>query len=147
MCYSKFFHSTSIKLREWYMNTKFFKDKKTDCNLETSSYVQVLSLNHNLKRIIICCVLVPKSYLTLLWLPWTVAHQTPLFMGFPRQKYRSGLPFPSPGDLPNPGIKLVSPTLTGRFFTTEPPGKPQGIRKPSLNLWHCPWCDFQITCL
>ena len=45
-------------------------------------------------------------------------------MGFPRQKYWSGLPFPSPGDLPDPGIELASPALAGRFFTTEPPGKP-----------------------
>ena len=46
-------------------------------------------------------------------------------MGFPRQKYWSGLPFPSPGDLPDPGIKSTSPALAGRFLTTEPPGKPQ----------------------
>ena len=45
-------------------------------------------------------------------------------MEFPRQQYWSGLPFPSPGDFPGPGIKLESPTLAGRFFTTEPPGKP-----------------------
>ena len=45
-------------------------------------------------------------------------------MGFSRQEYWSGLPFPPPGDLPNPGIKPVSPALAGRFFTTEPPGKP-----------------------
>ena len=45
-------------------------------------------------------------------------------MGFPRQDYWSGLPFPSLGDLPDPGIKPRSPTLVGRFFTTEPPGKP-----------------------
>ena len=45
-------------------------------------------------------------------------------MEFPRQKYWSGFPFPSPGDLPNPGIKITSPALAGRFFTTEPPGKP-----------------------
>ena len=44
-------------------------------------------------------------------------------MGFPRQEYWSGLPFPAPGDLPNPGTKPVSPALIGRFFTTEPPGK------------------------
>ena len=43
--------------------------------------------------------------------PWTVAHQAPLPMGFPRQEYWSGLPFPSPGDLPDPGIKPVSPAL------------------------------------
>ena len=51
--------------------------------------------------------------------PWTVAHQAPLFMGFHRQKYWRGLSFPSPGDLPDPRIKPVSPTLAGRFFTTE----------------------------
>ena len=45
-------------------------------------------------------------------------------MGFPRQEYWSGLPFPSPGDLPYPGIKLVSPALAGTFLTTGPPGKP-----------------------
>ena len=56
--------------------------------------------------------------------PWTVAHQAPLSMGFPRQEYWSGFPFPSPGDLPYPGIEPRSPALAGRFFTTEPPGKP-----------------------
>ena len=59
--------------------------------------------------------------------PWSVAHQIPLSMGFCRQEYWSGLPFPSPGDLPNPGIKPKSPAsfvLAGKFFTTEPPGKP-----------------------
>ena len=56
--------------------------------------------------------------------PWTVAHQAPLSIGFPRQKYCSGLPFPSPGALPNPGIKITSPALAGGFFTTEPGGKP-----------------------
>ena len=55
---------------------------------------------------------------------WTVAHQAPLSMGFPRQGHWSGWPFPSPGDLPSPGIEPVSPALVGRFFTTEPPGKP-----------------------
>ena len=57
-------------------------------------------------------------------IPWTIACQAPLTMGFSSQKYRSGLPLPSPGDLPDPGIELVSPALVGRFFTTEPPGKP-----------------------
>jgi len=41
-----------------------------------------------------------------------------------RQGYWSGLPFPSPEDLPNPGIELICPALSGKFFTTEPPGKP-----------------------
>ena len=54
---------------------------------------------------------------------WTVAHQVPLSMEFPRQEHWSGLPFPSPGDLPDPGTEPVSPALVGRFFTIEPPGK------------------------
>ena len=56
--------------------------------------------------------------------PWTVAHQASLSRGFPRQENYSGLPFPSPEDLPSPGTELTSPALTGRFFTTESPGKP-----------------------
>ena len=51
---------------------------------------------------------------------WTVANQSPLSMGFPRQEYWSGQPFPSPRDLSYPGIKLASPALAGGFFTTEP---------------------------
>ena len=56
--------------------------------------------------------------------PYTVAHQAPLFMGFFTQEYWSGLPFPSPGDLPDSGIKPAFCMLTGRFFTIEPPAKP-----------------------
>ena len=56
-------------------------------------------------------------------IPWTVAHQAPLSMGFSRQEYWSGLPFPPPGDLPDPGIEPVSPELAGEFFPTELPGK------------------------
>ena len=55
--------------------------------------------------------------------PWTVACQAPLSMGFPRQEYQSGLPFPSPRDLPDPGIKPTSPALADGFFTAESPGK------------------------
>ena len=58
--------------------------------------------------------------------PWTVAHQAPLSMGFPRQEYWSRLPFPPPGDLPSPGTEPVSPvslTLAGRLFTITQPGK------------------------
>ena len=53
-----------------------------------------------------------------------VAHQAPPSMGFSRQEYWSGLPFPSPGDLPDPGIKPRSPTLQADALTSEPPGKP-----------------------
>ena len=64
--------------------------------------------------------LVTKSCLTLAT-PQTVVWQAPLSMGFSRQEYWSGLPFPSPGDLPHPGIKPGSPVFEGRFLTTEPP--------------------------
>ena len=56
----------------------------------------------------------------------TAARQDPLSMGFSRHEDWSGLPFPLPGDLPDPGIQPVSPALTGGFFTTEPHGKPHG---------------------
>ena len=67
------------------------------------------------------------SHIRLFATPWTAAHQTPLSMGFPQQGYYSRLPFPSPWDLPGPGIEPVSsgsPALADRFFTAEPPGKP-----------------------
>ena len=57
--------------------------------------------------------------------PRTVAHQAPLSMGFPRQEYWSGLPFPPPGDLPNLGIEPSSPALASKVFSTEPCGNPQ----------------------
>ena len=63
--------------------------------------------------------------------PWTVAHQVLLSMELSRQEYWSGLPFPTPGDLPNPGIEptsLVSPALAGGFFTTSATGKPNETR-------------------
>ena len=66
---------------------------------------------------------------------WTVARQAPLSMGFSRQDYCSGLPFPSPGDLPNPGIEptsLLSPALAGGFFTTSATWEALFIAK-----WHC----------
>ena len=56
--------------------------------------------------------------------PWTVAHRAPLSMGFSRQEYWSGLPCPSPGDLPNSGIESGSPALQADSFLSEPPGKP-----------------------
>ena len=58
--------------------------------------------------------------------PWTVACQAPLSMGFSRQDYWSGLPFPSPWDLPNSGIEPGSPALQADALPSEPPGKPLG---------------------
>ena len=70
------------------------------------------------------------SHVRLSAAPWTVAYQASLSMGFSRQEYWSGLPFPSPGDLPNPGIKPESPALEADALTSEPPGKPRTVILP-----------------
>ena len=77
----------------------------------------------NVVQVLLCVLSCVPAFAT----PWAVGCQAPLSMGFPRQEYCRGLPFRSPGDLPDPGIELaslVSPALAGGWFTTEPPGKP-----------------------
>ena len=84
-----------------------------------------------------------------------VAHQAPLSMEFSRQEYWSGLPFPTPGNLPISGIKHtspVSPALAGRFFTTEPPEKPfqhteRCKRSGDLNIYLCEYMYKRIYML
>ena len=96
--------------------------------------------------------------------PWTVAPQAPLSMGFPRQDYWSGLPYPPPGYLPNPGIEPGFPALQADSLSPEPPGKPLQIergffiplwqpvrrtiptRKALQNLWHSPRSHVRPTC-
>ena len=81
--------------------------------------------------------------------PWAIAHQAPPSMGFSRQEYWSGLPFPSPGDLPNPGVKPGSPALQTDALPSEPPVKfssvaqscptlcdPMNCSTPSLPVYH-----------
>ena len=75
--------------------------------------------------------------------PWIVARQAPLSMGFPRQEHWSGLPFPFPGDVPNPGIEHVSPALQVNSLPSELPGKPQ-INWPLSKLkplWFMGYCQ------
>ena len=80
------------------------------------------SVTHAWKKFLLfSCSVMSNSYVT----PWTVSCQAPLSMGFSRQEYWSGLLFPSPGDLSDPGMEPVSSALVGRFFTTEPAGKPK----------------------
>ena len=87
--------------------------------------------HHSKKRglfVFSLCVLSRFSCIQLFATLWAVAHQAPLSVGFPKKEYWSGLPFPSPGDLPHPGIEPMSPetpALAGWVFTTEPPGKPK----------------------
>ena len=92
----------------------------------------------------LCCLLL-LSCLSSVWLfstLWTVAPQTPPSMGFSKQEYRSGLPFPLPGDLPDPGMEPVSvtcPALAGGFLPLVPPGKPSlhWYRLQGYLFWHC----------
>ena len=72
------------------------------------------------------------SHVRLFVTPCTVAHQAPPSIGFSRQEYWSGLPFPSPGDLPDPGISPGSPALQADALTSEPPGKPSRYRSRLL---------------
>ena len=78
--------------------------------------------------------------------PETTAHQAPPSLGFSRQEHWSRLPFPSPGDLPDPGIEPTSPALTGWFFTAEPPGRPCWRFSYTLtwNLWETLKWDFLV---
>ena len=72
----------------------------------------------------VCQIVCVLSHVKLFATSWAVAHQVPLSMGFSRQEYWSGLPFLSPGDLPDPGMELRSPALQADSLLTEPPGKP-----------------------
>ena len=80
-----------------------------------------------MQSVCVCVHACTLSYVLFFATLWTAAHQAPLSVEFSRQEFWRGLPFPSPADLPNPGMEPVfpgSPALAGRFFTTEPPEKP-----------------------
>ena len=84
----------------------------------------------------VCVCVYVLSHVGLFLIPWIVAHQVLLSMEFSRQEYWNSLPFPTPGDLSDPGIKpgsLAFPALGGRFFTTAPPGKPRKMIVCSVN--------------
>ena len=73
------------------------------------------------------------SHVRFFVIPWTVARQPPLSMGYFRQEYWNGLPFPSPRDLPNPGIEPRSPALQEDSLLSEPTGKPVAQSSPTLD--------------
>ena len=88
----------------------------------------------------------PLSHVRLFATPWTVAYQAPPSMGFSRQEYWSGLPFPSPGDLPDPGIEPGSPTFQADALTSEPPGKPiDEVRNSKLSSRQSSYSVFNRT--
>ena len=80
--------------------------------------------------------------------PWTVAYQASPSMGFSRQEYWSGLPFPSPGDFPDPGIKPGSLALEADALTSEPPGKPKYSKSHTVLIiesWDGQWIPRHRT--
>ena len=83
--------------------------------------LQIIEIILTVSKMDVCVCAQSLSRVRLSVTPWTIAHQAPLSTEFSRQEYWRGLPFTSPGDLPNSGIELTSSALTGRFFTTEPP--------------------------
>ena len=121
-----------------------------DVKFQLGSFFEPLRAWHVYMCVCMCmcvCVCVRTQLLSLVRLfatPWTVVHQAPLFMGFSRQEYWSGLPFPFPGDLPDPGIKPGSLSLQADSLLSEPSGKPQGTRigkqKSLISSWVCIGC-------
>ena len=84
------------------------------------------------------CSLGHSSHVQIFATLWTVAHQAPLSMGFSRHEYWSRLPCPSPGDLPDPGVRAASPALAGGFFTTAATWEALGGRVSRLYREHIP---------
>ena len=97
--------------------------------------LQVLSHSWRLNNI---CVVVLNCFsrVQLFATLWTVVRQAPLSVGFSRQEYWRGLPFPPLGDLPDPGVTPAFPALAGRFFTPVPPGQPSVLINSAVYLVH-----------
>ena len=129
LCYSKgyYFTSTQIHFCMFFCfpsNTLKAQSLTLPPPLPPAIWAPYLGFSLSCRKLLFSLSAMSDSFATL----WTVVHQVLLSMGFPRQEYWNGLPYPPPGDLPNPGIKPelpVSPALSGRFFTAEPPGKPE----------------------
>ena len=85
------------------------------------------------KLVVTVTIVQSLSCVQLFYNPMDCSLQAPLSMRFPRQEYWNRLSFPSPGDLPNPGMEPTSPVLAGRFFNTEPPQKPSFTKLTTSN--------------
>ena len=123
---------SSSAAMQFYKITKtlyFLELKKTIYNYCLSARYMISCNIYNTPSIIMKVkVLVPQSCPTLCN-PMDCSHQAPLSMVFSRQEYWSGVPFPSPGDLPNSGIEPVRLALAGGFFTADPLGKPLSLSR------------------
>ena len=94
-----------------------------------------LEITHNFKKHYLPqCAVLSRSVMSDSVIPWTVARQAPLSMGFSRQEYWSGLPCPPPGDFPNPGVEPRSPALQSYSVLSEPPGQPKNTGMGGLSL-------------
>ena len=116
----------------WWKTTDSIVYRETTNSMQKSSFQKIyisLSIDWFINRFILL-LLSHFSHVQLFVTPWTVVHQAPLSMGFSRQEYWSGLPFPSPGELPDPGIEPRSPILQTDALLTELCGKPvsKGLR-------------------
>ena len=94
---------------------QLFKQNSTENSNPQSKLATLQVLIQLYTWLCVCAQLL--SHVQLFVIPWTVVHQAPLSMAFSRQEYWSGLPFPSPGDIPDIGIKPTTPALAGGFFT------------------------------
>ena len=118
-------HDSNYSWWCWFLMLWRWRYGKKGWNPNVQPRLKTTSLEHQT-----CMHVLSLSRSRLFVTPWTVASQAPLSMGFPRQEYWSRLPCPPPGDLPDPGIKSVSPmspALEGRLFTTEPLKKPRAL--------------------
>ena len=106
-----------------------------------------LLLEPGINQLLLLLLLLSRfSRVQLCMTPWTAAYQAPLSMGFSKQEYWSGLPFPSPGDLPDSGIEPRSPALQADTLLFEPPGKPSPLNlKPLHGKHHCHGKEACVT--
>ena len=111
----------SLHLCSWQHIHKNQNVQATQCP-SVDGWINRMWSIHTIEYLCVCLHAHTCAQPCLTVIPWTIALQAPLFMGFSRQEYWSGLPFPSPGDLPNCGTEpssLMSPALAGRFFATS----------------------------
>ena len=135
LCIPRFTNDSAVPIlfTTWHINVKNTSHSATYPHLPTQNWHLCRStltylLLHSCEMVKDMIVVVQLlSHVRLFATLWMVTHQASLSMDFSRQEYWSGEPFPSPGDLPDPGMKPLFLTLAGRFFTTEPPGKPKDI--------------------
>ena len=114
-------HLSSLRKGLFFVYTHICSHPHTYTNTHVHAYIHTyIYMKMAIKSSV--CVLDAQS--CLFAIQWTLAHQTPLSMGFSRQEYWSELPVHSPGDLPNPGIQPTSPALQADSLLSEPPGKP-----------------------